>query len=76
MADPLLHVVSSILSALTSVAKLSTMAKAIGVDIGGTGIKAGLVDLEHGIMASDRVRACPLPRAHLRRMSSRRCRRC
>ena len=33
------------------------MAKAIGVDIGGTGIKAGLVDLEHGIMASDRVRA-------------------
>ena len=37
------------------------MAKAIGVDIGGTGIKAGLVDLEHGIMASDRVRV-PTPK--------------
>ena len=36
------------------------MAKAIGVDIGGTGIKAGIVDLEHGIMASDRVRV-PTP---------------
>ena len=36
------------------------MAKAIGVDIGGTGIKAGIVDLEHGTMASDRVRV-PTP---------------
>ncbi|SJN23720.1 Polyphosphate glucokinase [Microbacterium esteraromaticum] len=32
------------------------MAQAIGVDIGGTGIKAGIVDLESGILASDRVR--------------------
>lgn len=32
------------------------MAKAIGVDIGGTGIKAGIVDLEHGTLDSDRVR--------------------
>ncbi|KJL46247.1 Polyphosphate glucokinase [Microbacterium hydrocarbonoxydans] len=51
---------SSILLALTPVAKLATMAKAIGVDIGGTGIKAGIVDLEHGTMASDRVRV-PTP---------------
>jgi len=36
------------------------MAKAIGVDIGGTGIKAGIVDLTHGTMASDRVRV-PTP---------------
>lgn len=36
------------------------MAKAIGVDIGGTGIKAGIVDLKHGTMASDRVRV-PTP---------------
>lgn len=32
------------------------MAKAIGVDIGGTGIKAGIVDLEHGTLDSDRIR--------------------
>lgn len=36
------------------------MAKAIGVDIGGTGIKAGIVDLDNGVMASDRVRV-PTP---------------
>ncbi|NND70435.1 MAG: ROK family protein [Rhodothermales bacterium] len=28
----------------------------LGIDVGGTGIKAGLVDLEHGRLASDRVR--------------------
>ncbi|KDA05578.1 polyphosphate glucokinase [Microbacterium sp. CH12i] len=32
------------------------MAKAIGVDIGGTGIKAGIVDLKRGKLESDRVR--------------------
>lgn len=32
------------------------MAKAIGVDIGGTGIKAGIVDLSQGTLASDRIR--------------------
>jgi len=32
------------------------MAKAIGVDIGGTGIKAGIVDLKKGALESDRVR--------------------
>jgi len=36
------------------------MAQAIGVDIGGTGIKAGVVDLEHGTLDSDRVRV-PTP---------------
>ncbi|WP_295011056.1 polyphosphate--glucose phosphotransferase [uncultured Microbacterium sp.] len=36
------------------------MAKAIGVDIGGTGIKAGLVDLAHGTLESDRIRV-PTP---------------
>ncbi|MGN8025929.1 polyphosphate--glucose phosphotransferase [Microbacterium sp. 22242] len=36
------------------------MAKAIGVDIGGTGIKAGLVNLEHGTLESERVRV-PTP---------------
>lgn len=52
--------VSSILLAGTLLAKLSAMAKAIGVDIGGTGIKAGIVDLDNGVMASDRVRV-PTP---------------
>lgn len=33
-----------------------SMAKAIGVDIGGTGIKAGIVDLSHGKLESDRIR--------------------
>jgi len=37
------------------------MAKAIGVDIGGTGIKAGVVDLEHGTLDSDRIRV-PTPK--------------
>ncbi|WP_300266695.1 polyphosphate--glucose phosphotransferase [Microbacterium sp.] len=32
------------------------MAKAIGVDIGGTGIKAGIVDLSQGKLESDRIR--------------------
>src|SRR5690606_8588717 len=32
------------------------MAKAIGVDIGGTGIKAGIVDLSQGQLESDRIR--------------------
>ncbi|WP_353113508.1 polyphosphate--glucose phosphotransferase [Microbacterium sp.] len=36
------------------------MAQAIGVDIGGTGIKAGIVDLTHGTLDSDRVRV-PTP---------------
>ena len=36
------------------------MAKAIGVDIGGTGIKAGIVDLDKGTLESDRVRV-PTP---------------
>jgi polyphosphate glucokinase len=30
--------------------------RAVGVDIGGTGIKAGIVDLEKGILLSDRVK--------------------
>lgn len=37
------------------------MAKAIGVDIGGTGIKAGIVDLTHGTLDSDRIRV-PTPK--------------
>ncbi|MGM1016418.1 MAG: polyphosphate--glucose phosphotransferase [Actinomycetota bacterium] len=37
------------------------MAKAIGVDIGGTGIKAGIVDLSHGTLESDRIRV-PTPK--------------
>ena len=36
------------------------MAQAIGVDIGGTGIKAGIVDLDSGTLASDRIRV-PTP---------------
>ncbi len=32
------------------------MAQAIGVDIGGTGIKAGLVDLDEGVLVSERMR--------------------
>ena len=30
--------------------------RAIGVDIGGTGIKGGIVDLERGELLSDRVK--------------------
>lgn len=33
-----------------------TKHEAVGVDIGGTGIKAGLVDLERGLLISERVR--------------------
>ncbi|MGB4135631.1 MAG: ROK family protein [Microbacterium sp.] len=36
------------------------MAQAIGVDIGGTGIKAGIVNLQHGRLDSERVRV-PTP---------------
>ncbi len=32
------------------------MAQAIGVDIGGTGIKAGIVNLKTGTLDSDRIR--------------------
>lgn len=32
------------------------MTQAIGVDIGGTGIKAGLVDLEAGVLVSERIK--------------------
>jgi polyphosphate glucokinase len=36
---------------------MGTKAKrAVGVDIGGTGIKAGIVDLDAGVLASDRVK--------------------
>lgn len=31
-------------------------ARAVGVDIGGTGIKAGIVDLDQGILVSDRMK--------------------
>lgn len=34
----------------------SAKARAVGVDIGGTGIKAGIVDLEAGVLLSDRVK--------------------
>ncbi|MFE6994834.1 polyphosphate--glucose phosphotransferase [Microbacterium sp. NPDC057659] len=37
------------------------MAQAIGVDIGGTGIKAGIVNLSHGTLDSDRIRV-PTPK--------------
>jgi Polyphosphate glucokinase (EC 2.7.1.63) len=30
--------------------------RAVGVDIGGTGIKAGIVDLEQGVLTSARVK--------------------
>ncbi|WES65382.1 ROK family protein [Microbacter sp. GSS18] len=36
-------------------------ARAVGIDIGGTGIKGALVDLEHGELLSDRVKV-PTPR--------------
>ncbi|UWF78539.1 MULTISPECIES: polyphosphate--glucose phosphotransferase [Microbacterium] len=36
------------------------MAQAIGVDIGGTGIKAGIVNLTHGTLDSERIRV-PTP---------------
>ena len=37
--------------------------RAVGVDIGGTGIKAGIVDLEQGVLASDRVKVATPPGA-------------
>ena len=46
-----------ILIVRTDLDRLFGMAQqAIGVDIGGTGIKAGIVNLEHGTLDSDRVR--------------------
>ncbi len=43
-----------------AIGKLIRMAKsvdrAVGVDIGGTGIKAGIVDLKRGVLLSDRIR--------------------
>ncbi len=38
--------------------------RAVGVDIGGTGIKAGLVDLEAGELLSDRIRVSTPEGAH------------
>lgn len=40
---------------------MAAQARAVGVDIGGTGIKAGIVDLEKGTLLSDRVKV-PTPR--------------
>jgi polyphosphate glucokinase len=42
----------------------SDAARAVGVDIGGTGIKAGIVDLERGELVSDRVKVATPPGAH------------
>lgn len=38
----------------------TTTTRAVGVDIGGTGIKGGIVDLEHGTLISDRIKV-PTP---------------
>jgi polyphosphate glucokinase len=38
----------------------SQASRAVGVDIGGTGIKAGIVDLEAGVLLSDRIKV-PTP---------------
>jgi polyphosphate glucokinase len=35
--------------------------RAVGVDIGGTGIKGAIVDLEHGVLQSDRIKV-PTPK--------------
>ena len=35
--------------------------RAVGVDIGGTGIKGAIVDLEQGVLQSDRIKV-PTPR--------------
>jgi polyphosphate glucokinase len=40
------------------------VARAVGVDIGGTGIKAGIVDLERGQLLSDRVKVSTPEGAH------------
>jgi polyphosphate glucokinase len=42
----------------------SHVARAVGVDIGGTGIKAGIVDLERGQLLSDRVKVSTPEGAH------------
>ncbi|MBW9118917.1 ROK family protein [Microbacterium trichothecenolyticum] len=42
----------------------SDAARAVGVDIGGTGIKAGIVDLDKGELVSDRVKVATPPGAH------------
>ncbi|MGN6219261.1 MAG: polyphosphate--glucose phosphotransferase [Microbacterium sp.] len=42
----------------------SDAARAVGVDIGGTGIKAGIVDLERGELISDRIKVATPPGAH------------
>ncbi|GAA5099045.1 ROK family protein [Microbacterium yannicii] len=42
----------------------SDAARAVGVDIGGTGIKAGIVDLERGELISDRVKVATPEGAH------------
>lgn len=39
-------------------------ARAVGVDIGGTGIKAGIVDLGRGELVSDRIKVATPPGAH------------
>ncbi len=39
-------------------------AHAVGVDIGGTGIKAGIVDLDRGELVSDRIKVATPPGAH------------
>ena len=42
----------------------SDAARAVGVDIGGTGIKAGIVDLDKGELISDRVKVATPAGAH------------
>lgn len=42
----------------------SDATRAVGVDIGGTGIKAGVVDLERGALISDRVKVATPEGAH------------
>lgn len=42
----------------------SDAARAVGVDIGGTGIKAGIVDLDRGELISDRVKVATPAGAH------------
>ncbi|MFT4229873.1 MAG: ROK family protein [Microbacterium sp.] len=41
----------------------SAVRQAVGVDIGGTGIKAGVVDLEAGVLLGDRVKVATPPGA-------------
>ncbi|WP_426325809.1 polyphosphate--glucose phosphotransferase [Microbacterium sp. E-13] len=42
----------------------SDAARAVGVDIGGTGIKAGIVDLERGELVSERIKVATPAGAH------------